>query len=132
VGNWVLSGLFGTYKSVFKLKLEFNTRIVLCLLMADALYNIGTTPSVHTVRFAISTHFSGQVRKVMFRTHLGSTLYAALRLENGVGIWRTGLRNDYHNNIRLLIIMLTNCFPLFASKLTNCLFNGEADSYNRC
>jgi hypothetical protein len=89
--NWFLSGSFWTHKSVFKLKIEFNTRIVLCLLMADALYNKGTIPSVLTVRFAISKNFSGQVRKVSFRTHLGTTLCTILRLENGVGIWRTGL-----------------------------------------
>jgi hypothetical protein len=74
VGNWFLSGSFETYKFVFKLNLEFNTGIVLCLVTADALYNKGTTPSVNTVCFAISTPFSGQVREVRFRTHLGSTL----------------------------------------------------------
>lgn len=75
--------------------------------MADALYNKGTTKSVRTVRFEIITPFSGQVRKVIFRTHWGQlcVVYTTLRLENGVVIWGTGLHATTFSYITTIITL---------------------------
>lgn len=74
--------------------------------MADALYNKGTTQSVRTVSFEISTPLSGQVRKVAFRTHWGQlcVVYTTLRLENGV-IWGTGLHATTVSYITTIITL---------------------------